>query len=95
MVRLMDINDLLAEASCLLTDARQETYGSFWDNHRRIGVMWSELLHLEEPITPELVAVMMAMVKISRIANDSTHTDNYIDAIAYIAGAGELATELQ
>ena len=92
MVRLMDINDLLAEASCLLTDARQEIYGNFWDNHRRIGVMWAELLQLEEPITPELVAVMMALVKISRIANDSTHTDNYIDAIAYIAGAGELAT---
>jgi hypothetical protein len=54
--------------------------------------MWAELLQLEEPITPELVAVMMALVKISRIANDSTHTDNYIDAIAYIAGAGELAT---
>jgi hypothetical protein len=91
----MEINDLLAEASCLLTDARQEIYGDFWDNHRRIGVMWGELLQLEEPVTPEMVAVMMAMVKISRIANDSTHTDNYIDAIAYIAGAGELATSLE
>ena len=90
----MEINDLLAEASCLLTDARQETYGDFWDNHRRIGVMWSELLQLEEPIAPEMVAVLMTVVKISRIANDSSHTDNYIDAIAYLAGAGELATEL-
>jgi hypothetical protein len=89
----MEAVDILAEASCLLTDTRMETYGSFWENHRRIGVMWGELLQLEEPITPEMVAVMMALVKISRIANDSTHTDNYVDAIAYLSGAGELATE--
>jgi hypothetical protein len=88
----MEAVDILAEASCLLTDTRMETYGSFWENHRRIGVMWGELLQLEEPITPEIVAVMMALVKISRIANDSTHTDNYIDAVAYLSGAGELAT---
>jgi|TARA_R110000868_G_scaffold74293_1_gene214752 hypothetical protein len=88
----MEAVDILAEASCLLTDTRQQTYGSFWENHRRIGVMWGELLQLEEAILPETVAVMMALMKISRIANDSTHTDNYIDAIAYLSGAGELAT---
>ena len=88
----MEAVDILAEASCLLTDTRQQTYGSFWENHRRIGVMWGELLQLEEAIPPETVAVMMALMKISRIANDSTHTDNYIDAIAYLSGAGELAT---
>lgn len=89
----MEANDMLAEASCLLTDSRMKTYGSFWNNHRRIGVMWGELLDLEEAVPPETVAVMMALVKISRIANDSTHTDNYVDAIAYLSGAGELATE--
>lgn len=88
----MEASDILAEASVLLTDTREELYGSFWENHRRIGVMWSEFLQLEETITPEQVAVMMAIVKISRIANDSTHTDNYIDAVAYLSGAGELAT---
>lgn len=88
----MEAVDILAEASCLLTDTRMQTYGSFWENHRRIGVLWGELLQLEEPVTPEMVAVMMALVKISRIANDSTHTDNYIDAVAYLSGAGELAT---
>jgi hypothetical protein len=88
----MEADDILAEASCLLHDKRQETYGSFWQNHRRIGVMWAEMLQLEEPIEPEMVAIMMAIVKLSRIANDSTHTDNYIDAVAYLSGAGELAT---
>lgn len=89
----MDADDIMAEASCLLKEARQETYGDFWDNHRRVGVMWGEMLRLEEAIAPDMVAIMMAIVKLSRIANDSTHTDNYIDATAYIAGAGEIATE--
>lgn len=88
----MEFNDILAEASCLVSDSRQNTYGDFYDNHERIAGLWSEYLMLEERLTPEQVAVCMALVKISRIANDSTHTDNYIDAIAYIAGAGELAT---
>jgi len=88
----MDMNEILAEASCLVTDNRQQTYGDFWDNHRRIGVMWSEFLQLEEPISAESVAIMMVLVKISRLSNDPTHSDSYIDAVAYLAGAGEIAT---
>jgi hypothetical protein len=88
----MEINEILAEASCLVSDSRQQTYGDFWDNHRRIGVMWSEFLQLEEPIPAESVAIMMVLVKISRLANDSSHVDSYVDAIAYLAGAGEVAT---
>lgn len=88
----MEINDILAEASCLISDSRQGTYGDFYDNHERIAGLWSEYLMLDERLTPEQVAVCMALVKISRLANNSAHTDNYIDAIAYIAGAGELAT---
>lgn len=91
MVGLMETNDFLAEASCLLTDHRQQTYGSFKDNHERIAGLWSNFFGTE--ITAEQVAICMALVKISRIANDFTHTDNYIDAIAYIAGAGELASK--
>ena len=87
----MDAIDYLAEASCLLTDARQEVYGSFQDNHERIAKLWSEFLDYD--ITAEQVAVCMALVKISRIANSSTHKDNYIDAISYLAGAGALATK--
>ena len=88
----MEKEDIMAEASCLVSDSRQQTYGDFWDNHRRIGVMWSEFLQLEEPIPAESVAIMMALMKISRLSHDSSHADNYIDAIAYLAGAAEVAT---
>ena len=88
----MDMNEILAEASCLVTDSRQETYGNFWDNHRRIGIMWAEFLQLDEAIPAEAVAIMMVIVKISRLANDASHADSYVDAVAYLAGAGEIAT---
>ena len=88
----MDIDDILAEASCLIAGDRQDTYGDISASWERIGKLWSAVLQLEEPIPPHMVGCMLALMKISRIANDPTHTDNYIDACAYVAGAGQLAT---
>lgn len=88
----MEIDDLLAEASCLINGARQDSYGDISESWERVGKLWAAVLHLDRPIEPHMVGCMLALMKISRIANDASHTDNYIDALAYIAGAGELAT---
>ena len=93
MVRLMELDDLLAEASCLINGERQEQYGDIYDSWERIGKLWSALLDLDEPIEPSMVGIMLATMKLSRIAGSPRHTDSYVDALAYIAGAGELATE--
>ena len=89
----MELDDILAEASCLITGDRQDTYGDICESWERIGKLWAAVLQLDEPIQPHMVGCMLALMKISRIANDETHTDNYIDACAYIAGAGQLATQ--
>jgi hypothetical protein len=88
----MEIDDILAEASCLIGGNRQDTYGDIDESWERIGKLWAAVLELDEPIPAHTVACMLALMKISRIANDPTHTDNYIDACAYVAGAGQLAT---
>lgn len=88
----MDIDDLLAEASCLINGERQEQYGDICESWERIGKLWSALLNLDEPIPADMVGIMLATMKLSRIAGFPEHTDSYIDALAYIAGAGELAT---
>lgn len=88
----MEIDDILAEASCLIGGNRQDTYGNIDKSWERIGKLWAAVLKLDEPIEPHMVGCMLALMKISRIANDPTHTDNYIDAVAYVAGAGQLAT---
>lgn len=82
----------MAEASCLINGARQDNYGDICESWERIGKLWSAVLGLDEPIPAHMVGCMLALMKVSRIANNPTHTDNYIDALAYIAGAGELAT---
>ena len=89
----MDIDDLLAEASCLIHGDRQNQYGDIDESWERIGKLWSSLLDLDEPISPQTVGLMLALMKISRIAVSPKHTDSYIDALAYIAGAGEIATK--
>ena len=88
----MEIDDMLAEASCLIHGDRQDSYGDICESWERIGKLWAAILKLDTPIEPHTVACMLALMKISRIANDPTHTDNYIDAVAYVAGAGQLAT---
>jgi hypothetical protein len=89
----MDIDDILAEASCLINGDRQNTYGDIDESWERIGRIWAAILRMEEDIAPYTVGCMLAAMKISRIANDPKHADNYVDAAAYIAGAGSLATE--
>ena len=87
------IEDVLAEANCLISGDRQDTYGDIRENWERTGMMFAAILNLAEPIPAETVGIMFASMKLSRMVNDPTHLDNYIDAVAYIAGAAELATE--
>lgn len=89
----MEIDDILAEASCLISGDRQETYGDISESWERIGRVWAAILDLENDIPAHLVGSMLSAMKICRIANDAEHADNYIDAAAYIAGAGSLATD--
>lgn len=88
----MNIDDFLAEASCLIGGERQEQYGSIHNSWERIGKLWGALLDLDEPIPPHMVGVMLGAMKLSRISNNPKHTDSYVDALAYIAGAGEIGT---
>jgi len=89
----MELQDVLAEASCLISGPRQESYGDIRENWERTGIIWAAILGLDEPINAATVGVMFAGAKISRMSADSTHLDNYIDAIAYLAGSAEISTE--
>jgi hypothetical protein len=59
-------------------------------NLRDIGLIWTgilqEFFHTELPVVipTHIVAVMMAAVKLSRIAGGVYKDDNYIDAIVYL-----------
>ena len=63
--------------------ARGVSYGHPITNHKRIAELWSA--YLGYPIQPNEVAICMALVKISRQAEDPTKLDNYEDCLAYIS----------
>ena len=85
----MSANDFLIQAEQLL-DERGARYGEPTGNHLRIATLWSA--YLGYPVDAHEVAICMALVKISRIAEQSDHKDSFEDAICYMGIAGHIAT---
>ena len=73
--------------------ARGVSYGHPITQHKRIAELWSA--YLGYPIQPNEVAICMALVKISRQAEDVAYLDNYEDAIAYLAIAKSITDAMQ
>ena len=72
---------------------RGTDYGHPIGNHKRIAELWSA--YLGYPIQPNEVAILMCLVKISRQAEDPRVTDNYTDALGYIAIAKTITEAMQ
>jgi hypothetical protein len=75
---------------CVCAD-REQQYGSPENNFSLIARLWREYLDCDNPITAHDVAMMMALLKVARIASGQTKEDNYIDLAGYAALAGEIA----
>ena len=87
----MTRKEILTEAEkCVCTD-REQQYGAPESNFSLIARLWREYLDTDNPITAHDVAVMMALLKVARIATGKFKDDSYIDACGYIACAGEIA----
>jgi len=70
---------------------RGAIYGHPKINQGRISARLSNLFDF--PITDAQAWLAMVEVKLSRIQETPSHVDSYVDAIAYLAIALELATE--
>ena len=85
----MNRADILQEAARLTAKDRQNFFGDPRTNHRRIADLWTT--YLEHEITPQQVAICMALVKVARLMQTETE-DSFVDLAAYAAIAGEIAT---
>lgn len=94
--------EILRESISLTAGSRNKSYGEPADNLRAqallIDAYLSEvrLKRVERDggnfrLTSHDVAVISALIKIGRIATGTVVRDNYVDAAAYMAIAGELA----
>lgn len=94
----MTRQDYLTSAAECVCKSREEQYGSPEDSFKLIAALWEPYIkekcvgiNVDVCITGEDVAVMMALLKIARIAGGRFKADSYTDAIGYIACAGEIA----
>ena len=86
--------NILQQAKELVSNDREGTHGDARQNHEQIAEFWNIFLDNKlkpmAAITCDDVAVMMALLKISRSTQGKFNVDVYIDAAAYMAIAGEL-----
>lgn len=86
----MDRRQILdAIGGCVLRD-RAAVHGDAERSFERIAAYWS--IHLGVPVTATDVAVMMALLKSARIAENPGHIDNWVDGGGYFVCGGEIAT---
>ena len=80
---------VLREAERCVCGQREQEYGVPEDNFSRIAEFWATYKGVE--FSPVDVAIMMALLKVARIANNPGHMDNYVDGCGYFACCGEIA----
>ncbi len=94
---------ILGKAREVINGARQDRYGDAEDSFRTIGDMWSAYLNAAlhpDPmhvihIGPHDVAMLLALLKVGRIAHGAHSTDpqkmdSYVDLAGYTALAADM-----
>lgn len=84
----MTRSEILEKANTCVNGDREQDYGSPENNFQRIANLWKAYTGTE--LSAVDVAVMLALVKIARIASGHAKTDNWIDLAGYAACGGEI-----
>ena len=94
----MDRKEILLTAEKYVNGDREQQYGTPENNFKAIAELWTVYMgnnqgHWNIVFTAHDVGIMMALLKIARIASGQDKADNYIDLAGYAACAGEIATK--
>lgn len=92
---------ILDEAKQCVCGNREQDYGTPEDSFRVIAQLWE--IYIRERmvgltdvcVNPDDVAVMMALLKIARLANNPENMDSWVDLAGYAACGGEIAGRRQ
>lgn len=87
----MTRSEILTIASQYVTNDREADHGRPEDTFGLIATYWSA--HLGVTVKAHDVALMMALLKAARLAQNPASTDGWVDLAGYAACGGELATE--
>ena len=91
----MTKEEILAEASKIVSRERKLSHGDAFNNHAEIAEYWN--IYLDKKLRPmanitaDDVALMMILLKISRNnQGKKINMDNFVDIAGYAAIAGEI-----
>jgi hypothetical protein len=92
--------ECLLQAHKTINKDRQDQYGNAEDNFGMIAQLWSVYLDGKYPdVFPALlgsdVAMMMALLKVARIATGKYNDDNYVDLCGYAALADGMDADVE
>ena len=85
----MTRSEVLQKAEEAVNGSREQDYGTPERNFTMIADLWS--IYLNQSVTAVDVAMMMALLKVSRIKNGGGSGDSFVDLAGYAACGGELA----
>lgn len=80
--------DLLIEALEAVDGPRAAAYGKPEDSFKAIAALWNAYLEIAPAprLAPHDVAIMLALLKVARLAGSrGTHTDSWVDLAGYAA----------
>ena len=87
----MNRPEILDAARSCVCGAREQDYGTPENNFARIARLWGA--YTGYPFTAHDVAMLMALLKVGRIAKGSGGMDSYVDLCGYAACAGEIISK--
>lgn len=79
---------ILDEAKKCVCGQREQDYGSPEDNFKIIAELWTAYKKVD--FSPVDVSMMMALLKIARIATGTATKDSFVDLAGYAACGGEI-----
>lgn len=85
----MNRKETLEKAMECVLGQREQDYGTPENNFKMIAELWSTYLGID--ISAVDVAMMMALLKIARVAGGSSKEDSFVDLAGYAACAAEIA----
>lgn len=88
---MINRKEALQKVEQIVCQDREQQYGSPEDNFATIAKLWNAYLK-KDIIRPSDVAMMMALLKVARIATGNYKEDSYIDLAGYAICGAELAS---
>ena len=87
--------EILRAAEKCVCGEREQDYGSPENNFQAIADLWNAYLRAQyngccKLLAPLDVAMLMALLKVGRIATGTATRDSFVDACGYLACGGEI-----